>query len=164
MPEIYKNTVLDYGGGFTVNRGIISSVGGRLDGTLMQQIGVQYAQRATPVYELGPAGQTARFYYVSGRSNGALNVGHILGPPVALASYYQDFSDVCNAARNIVDFGLGENACGFTGEGGSLSGSNRGMKAKFALLVQVSIGAGADNLLINEGSQLMFGNMEYNGR
>ena len=161
MADVFKNTEMRYGGGFSANVGIVQSVGGRLDGTLMQNLQWQYAQQANQLYELGRAGEISRFYYVSGRASGTLGVGHIIGPGLQLQNYYRDFSDVCNAGANIVETTLRDTSCNT--QNNRQPGDVRGMRMKFCILVSVGMGAQVPDLQIREQSQLMFGNAEQVG-
>ena len=155
MADIFKDTSLRFGGGFKTGMGLLSTSEGLLPGTLMQQIAVQFAQRINQIYEVGDEGQQSAFYFAQGRAGGTLSCGHILAPSVSLAAYYDRFSDVCKAGQNSIQIGLRPKTCGI----GPLQLGDGGRKAEHCVLVSISDQVDAQNLLINEGSQLMFGNL-----
>ena len=162
--EIFKNTQLKLNGAFTADRGIITSQQG-LPGVMMQTFGLQYQQNVSRIYDLGVAGETANVYIIGGRSQGMLNVGHIVGPKLAMKKYYQNFSDLCQADKNDITVGLSKADCLGNGLGGAiqqaLGGKRISYTAKFCVLQNVALNVSAQDMLINQQSQLSFSNLEY---
>lgn len=156
MADVFKNTELQYGGGFRGNFGLLSSAGGILTGALMQSIQLSYQQRVNQLYEVGTAGTIGNVYYMQGRAAGQLNAARILGPGVAMQTFYDKFSDVCEARSNVTTVNLEAGVC----TNNLLPTDKAAYKAKFCILVQVALGAQAQDLLINESVNLMFGNLE----
>lgn len=153
MAELFKRTEVDFGGAMTSEKGLFVPNKG-LTGVLMQNVALQHQQNVTRIYEIGKAGEKAKFYYISGRSAGTLSAGHIIGPGVALKEFYESFSDVCEAGTNDIEIRLGPNIC---------NGANQiTYNAKFCVLVAIGVSLSAQEFVINENSQLMFSGMEYN--
>ncbi len=155
MADVFKRAQLRWGGAFAAETGLLTPNRG-LNGVLMQQLQLQYTQSVSKIYEIGPAGSPSAVYFVAGRPSGNLSVGHILGPGVAMKEYYDNFSDVCAAQDNDIEIKLTKPACGSGG-----SPSMIAYKCKFCVLTMVGIATQSQDLLINEQSQLTFGNMEY---
>jgi hypothetical protein len=155
MADIFKNTQLQYGGSFAADRGLITPDSG-LTGILMQNLQLTYAQNVTRIYEIGNAGEIPHVYYIGGRSQGNMSVAHIVGPAVVLSAFYNKFANVCNALTNDIQIQLTKAAC--NPGGGSVTIT---YKAKFCVLIQIGMSVGAQDLVINESSQLMFSNLEF---
>lgn len=156
MGEIFKNTSLQFGGAFAANRGLISSFGGRLTGVLMQSLQLSYSQAVTRIFEIGQSGQVGNIYYIGGRASGNMSVAHIMGPKLLMKPFYEAFSDICEAGNNNVQVQLDKAACGPGGGTRRLT-----YVAKFCVLIQIGMNVGAQDLLINEGSSLMFSNLDF---
>lgn len=159
MADVFKDSEFNFGGAFPANKGIINTIGGSLTGTLMQNLGVNYAQQIQKIYELGKAGERTNVYYVGSRPSGSMQVGHILGPGVQLAQYFIKYSDVCQAGTNIIDLNLSGQVCGVGGNAIPVLS----MKAKFCVLANVGFNVTSQQLAINLQSSVEFANLEYNG-
>lgn len=155
MAELFSRAAVNFGGAFTADKGIVVSQNG-LTGTLMTNLQMQYAQRVQRVYELGIAGVTSNMYYVVGHAEGTLSPMHTIGPAVSLSAYFQNYSDPCRARNNTLKLSTRSNSCD---QNGNLGGIDYSLK--FCLLVQVGFATAAENLLINQGSSLMFSGLEY---
>lgn len=156
--DVFARTQLNFGGAFTAETGLIS--GGTLSGVLLQNLQLSYQQNVTRIYEIGSAGATPFVYYVGGRSQGSLSAAHIVGPALAMQAFYSSFSDVCAAGRNNISVNLTRSACG---TGGNAATNSRTIKynAKYCVLVQIGMSVAANDLVVNESSQMMFSNLEY---
>lgn len=158
MADVFARTQLNYGGAFTAETGLIS--GGTLTGVLLQNINLSYQQAVTRIYEIGAAGQTPFVYYVGGRSQGSLSAAHIVGPALAMAAFYSTYSDVCAAGRNNISVNLTRSACGGSA-GAATTSRNIKYNAKYCVLIQIGMGVAANDLVVNESSNIMFSNLEY---
>lgn len=156
MPELFKRTDVDFGGAMTSEKGMLVPNKG-LTGVLMQNVGLQYSQNVTRLYEIGKAGEKSKVYYISGRSSGQFSAGHIVGPGVAMKEFYDNFSDVCEAGTNDIELKLGPNICGANAAGRQIA-----YNAKFCVLVSIGVSTSAQEFIINQQAQLMFSGMEYN--
>ncbi len=158
MADVFARTQLNFGGAFTAETGLIS--GGSLTGVLLQNMTLSYSQNVTRIYEIGAAGQTPFVYYVGGRSQGNLSAAHIVGPALAMQAFYQSYSDVCKAGTNNISVNLTRSACG-TGNNAATTSRTIKYNAKYCVLIQLGMSVSANDLVINENSQLMFSNLEY---
>ncbi len=132
--------------GFSNNGGV---------GLLTQNLSFQYTQQVTRIYELG----TNYSFYVAGRTQGSLSVGRILGPrPVALA-FYQKYANVCDAATNHLDIELSA-GCKVIGE---FQGQTYAFSLKFCVITSIGVSMTAQDMIINEQLQVMFGSLGMRG-
>lgn len=155
MADIFKNTELGFGGAFTADKGLIS--GGKLTGVMMQQLSLQYQQQVTRIYEIGEQGASmTNIYYIGGRSSGTMQVAHVVGPKLAMKAYYDEYSDVCAAAKNDISLKLTKVDCNTKG-GGTKTIT---YIAKYCVLVQIGMSVSAQDMVINENSQIMFSNLD----
>lgn len=160
--DVFARTQSNYGGAFAADTGLIS--GGTLTGVLLQNLNLSYQQNVSRIYEIGPAGQVPYVYYVGGRASGTLAAAHIVGPALAMQAFYTSFSDVCAAGTNNISVNLSRSSCGATGAtaGAPTSGTRTvSYNAKYCVLVQIGMSVSANDLVVNESSQLMFSNLEY---
>jgi hypothetical protein len=155
MADVFKRTELNFGGAFAADKGLITPNKG-LTGVMMQNLSLNYSQAVTRIYEIGMAGKTPSMYYIGGRSQGQMQAAHVIGPRIAMKAYYDAFSDVCEAATNDINIKLTKVDCGSSGGSRSI-----GYKAKFCVLVSIGVTVSAQDMVINENSQLMFSNLEY---
>lgn len=156
MADVFKRAKLRWGGAFAAETGLLTPNKG-LTGVLMQQLQAQYSQQVSKIYEIGPAGETSAVYYVAGRPSGQLNVSHVIGPGVAMAMYYENFSDVCSAEDNDIQLKLSKTQCSKGGGENSTISYN----CQYCVLTQIGLSTQSQDLLINESSQLTFANMEF---
>jgi hypothetical protein len=161
MPELFTQTEVDFGGAMHAKLGVVVSNKG-LSGVLLQNIGLNYSQQVTRIYELGIIGQKTKVYYIGGRAQGMLSANRVVGPGSAMKQYYETFSDICQAGQNTIALDFNQNICGI---GGSLNGIKPRAKytSKFCTLMTIGVTQGAQDFVINESSQLMFSGLEFEG-
>lgn len=155
MADVFKRTELKFGGAFAADKGLITPNKG-LSGIMMQSINLNYSQNVTRMYEIGSTAADPNVYYIGGRSQGTMQAAHVIGPKVAMKTYYENFSDVCEAETNDIELKLTKAECKSGGAARSIS-----YKAKYCVLIQIGMSVSAQDLVINENSQLMFSNLEY---
>jgi len=148
-------TTINFGGAFRAQKGIILTDVPGLDGILMQNINVTYNRPVQRIYELGIAGEAVNFYYIEGRPQGTMTAAHVIGPGKDMAKYYEQFGNVCKAGENTIALSLTPNMC-LPGQGSQAKIPSMTIYATNCVLIAVGISTTADNLIINENSQLMF--------
>ena len=158
MPEVFQRAATTLAGSFSAEHGRLS-FGSGVPTTLVMNLGAQYTQNVSRLYEVGSngAGQgagSANMYYVGGRSAGNMSIARVLGPAVLMSAFYAKFGDVCNAAGNTIQLLFNPLAC---------NGGNATFTAKFCVLVQIGISLNSQEMIVNEQSNLMFSGMEYTG-
>lgn len=157
MADVFKRTELNYGGGFTADEGLITPDAG-LAGVMMTQLSIQYSQSISKINDIGNVGARPSFYLVGGRPQGNLSVGHVVGPNLALKGFYDKFSDVCQARTNSIRLNLKKAACDTAA--GAIQNAII-LTAKYCILTNVGFNVSAQDLMINEQSGLMFGNLDF---
>jgi hypothetical protein len=168
MADLFSRTEVNFGGAMTSQFGLVTPNNG-LSGVLMQNVNMSYQQQVTRLYELGNSGALTNVYYVGGRAQGTLTTAHVVGPGVAMATFYSNFSDVCQAGQNSLNLNLTPNLCnsnaaaaisGFAVGGG---GPSAAYTAKYCVLTMVGVSAQASEFVINSQSQMMFSGLSYTG-
>ena len=151
-------TTINFGGAFRAQKGIILTDVPGLDGILMQNINVTYNRPVHRIYELGMADIDINFYYIEGRPQGTMTAAHVIGPGKDMIQYYEQFGNVCNADKNTIALSLTPNMCPLPQREGNQPPKIPSMTiyATNCVLMAVGISTTADNLIINENSQLMF--------
>jgi hypothetical protein len=162
MAAVFKDTAFNFGGAFPANKGVITSIGGTLSGVLMQSMDVRYQQQVQRIYELGIAQKQTSVYFVGAKPSGNVSVNHIMGPGVALAKYFTDFGDMCNANHNHLQINLSGQICNPDAQGGNNFPACV-MTAGLCTLNNVGFSTNVGNMLINVGSGVEFANLDYTG-
>lgn len=155
MADIFNRDVSTLGGVFTSDRGKLSfsnAKGERVEAALVQNMTFTYSQNITRFYEVGGP----RIYYVGGRTSGQATIARIIGPSVVLTAFYKKFGDVCQAATNTMGIRLEETDCTPPLKHISIT-----YTLSLVVLVAISAAIGAQDMIINENSQLMFGSLSY---
>lgn len=120
-------------------------------GMLVQQLGIQYAQQLTRLYEIS----SNSIYLVGGRTSGNGSLNRVMGPKKLAKEFYLTYGDICNAARNLLQF---EAAAGC----GEAFEDSAAIHCKFLVVQQVSFSMNVGDMLINEAMAMMFSSMVYN--
>ncbi len=125
-------------------------------GSLVQQIDVQYQRQIQRVWELG----SRDMYYVEGHTEGQASLQQIVGPTGLVTDMVQDLGKLdCDAAKRRMTLSAvtnGEFCSGATGGGTSLT-INSPVASSFTL------GASAENFVVNAGIQIMFTGLSLGG-
>lgn len=180
--EVFKRTGLKFGGAFSADRGVITSLGRTLNGVLMQSMNISYSQNVQRIFELGASNNGAPYtYYAGGRASGQMGVGHILGPRMSFKAYYRAYSDVCIAGYNRIMIHTNTtecdpvNAINAAFNDGDITGQESidmideavkqpaseavKLQAVGCVLTNIAISVNAEQLLFSEQSQLTFFNL-----
>jgi len=148
MADIYGRSNQVFAGSFPVDGARISLAGNDGEmlgvGLLSQNLGYQYGQPVTILYEVG----TNNTYIVTGRARGGVNISRVLGPREVVRGFYRKYGDVCNAKTNILNlearaagcgdgasspFNLGMNHCVITNLAGSVASDTGLMSEQVAM-------------------------------
>lgn len=140
------NRQVTYGGSFAVDQALLDlSQTGIRSGALVQQLGLQYSQRVTKLFDL----TSNAIYYVGGRTDGSINMGRVVGPAPVSALLYTKFGDICQAKSNNVKFTAAGNLC---------SGGDRiSFTAMYCLLNQLGLQISSEQMVITDSLGMMFG-------
>lgn len=120
----------------------------------MQNVNATYMQNVTRLYEVGNQDAVANVYYVGGRSQGTLAIARVIGPSALLSAYYLRFGDVCAARGNTIELVFNPLEC---------TGGDATYSCFYCVITTVGISVAAQDMVVNENSQLMFSGMDYEG-
>jgi hypothetical protein len=158
MPDIYNRNTDQYGGSFAADQGklvfpALAGGQGADAGLLVQNMGVNYTQQVTRLFEIG----SPNIYYVGGRTSGQANIARVVGPRKIAGEFYKTYGDVCKARTNTLHFSL------TTGCDGDQVGTSRASyTAHFVVITTIGLTVTAADMLINEQLQMMFSSFLYN--
>lgn len=158
MADIFNRTGESYGGSFSADSAqVVFSTGGSGGslvggsggvGLLAQQVQIGYQQQIMRFYEIG----SSFTFLVSGRSQGQMSMGQILGPRPVQTQFYKNYGDVCNAANNNLNFSL---SAGCGGNTASTAGQLN-FAVKNVVLTSISLSVAAQDMVINQQVAAMF--------
>lgn len=170
-------------GTFATNQTLLQITGAATKGVtlgIVQGLQLQLSRQFNQIYSLTPntaagvgAGATNTLdpyrevdaYRVGGRVQGQGQLSRILGPnSSSLRQFYAQMGDEC--AYHELTFALGAPACvpGSGGSGtGTTSSNNTNYKIIHATMTAASINVNSNDMLVNEGVQLVFADLDVDG-
>lgn len=155
MPDVFNRQNDSFGGSFSADGArmlfAMPQSGSAFEtGMLVQQLSVQYAQQITRLYEIS----SNAIYLVGGRTSGNGTLSRVLGPKKIAKQFYLTYGDMCNAAKNTLQF---EAAAGC----GQAFSDNVAIHCRFVLVQQLAFNVNAGDMMINEQMAMMFSSMTY---
>ena len=148
------------GGAFSADMTSIQ-FGNGVSGVLVQSMNGSYQQAVMRLFELaGPNNGMARFYYVVGRTSGSASLSRVLGPHTTITALYSAFGNICNARDNTMTLDISQSSCA-SSEGGQTSTGKLKYEFKYCALQAVGFGIQAEQMLLQETSNLMFSGCNY---
>jgi len=168
VPDIFNRFTDTFGGSFAADQAtvtfpaILDAAGNNVGadvGLLVQRMALTYSQEVARLYEVGHSA----IYYIGGRTNGAIGLDRVVGPRTIADSFYRTYGDICRARTNTLQFEI-ENGCGEFGTAEDSAGINFGYVAylcHFCVITTISTNVRAQDMIINEGLQLMFSSLIY---
>lgn len=156
--DVFSRAGQDFGGAIAADaaQATFSSAGGGLGGSvgmLVQQLGINYQQQVTRIFEIG----TESTYYVVGRTQGQVDLARVLGPRAVQLAFYTKFGNACNAATNNINFMADTGCPGAAGSGGSgFSNGTYSFTVMYAVIIQLGITINSQDMIINEKVGMMF--------
>lgn len=160
MADLFNKTTKGYVDGFSLDKAKLTfsnftgASGGNAaatTGLLIQNVQVNYQQQVSFVYDLTAP---ADVYYVSGRTQGTLQIGKVVGSAGTMKTFYTEFGDVCkmNASKNFTMSGI--TGCTAT------TGASGNIVIHQPLVTSVGFSMSVDNAVIGENCQLMFASLD----
>lgn len=156
---VFKRAALDFGGSFASDRGILSfgiAEDFGLVPVLIQNLGLNFAQTVSRLYEAPDTLGHSSVYLVGGRAQGAATIQRVLGPDSVLRAFYRHYGDLCNSDRSLVQFGI-RPLCG------DQVLANGMYLLRYVTLERVGALSQSTDLLLSENNQLQFGLLDYGG-
>jgi len=160
MSDIFNRDVSKLGGVFTADRAKLIFGADNNIGALVQNMSTQYDQNITRLYEVGGP----HIYYVGGRTQGQMQVGHVVGPKPVIQAFYAKYGDVC--CPQTITFRLEESNCLVGCPGHNPTTPNKGqltLALKNSVLTSIGFSVQAQDMIIGENSTLIFSSLELDG-
>jgi hypothetical protein len=155
MTDVYGRSGQDFGGAVSADAAKIvfaaPDLGGGGVGMLVQQLGLNYQQQVTRVFEVG----SDKTFYIVGRTQGQVSMSRILGPRPVQLGFYTKFGNACNASTNNINF-VADTGCNNSSGSTSFTNGTYAFTIKFAIIIQLGITVQAQDMVINEQVGMMF--------
>jgi len=181
MSDIYQRQKTQFAGAFASDVAGLTFAGATTGLGIVQNVQISFAQQVARIYDVsngglggGEAQGIVPVFYVGGRTQGQGTIARILGPQSgALCDFYNAMGNVCAPQDLQFTFAGG---CGVN-EGGkqnsvtreittnsSAQGNGTFNKVRYsitgALMTNIGVTIGSQDMLVNENITLMFANLE----
>ena len=120
-------------------------------GLIVQNLGLDYTQQITRIFELG----SPRVYYIHGRSQGNIQLQRVVGPRSIAEEFYRTYGDVCNVKKNILQFDI-KTGCVEEDVFG-----HSAFVAKGVVITTIGIRVASQDVVINEATQMIFSALNF---
>ena len=180
MSDIYQRQKTQFAGAFASDVAALTFAGATTGLGIVQNVQISCAQQVARIYDVSNGGSagglgqgTVPVFYVGGRTQGQGTIARILGPKSgALCDFYNAMGNVCAPQDLTFTFAGG---CGLTGAGKQLKpsavapfknavGTNTFNKVAYtitgALMTNLGVTVGSQDMLVNENITLMFANLD----
>jgi hypothetical protein len=177
MADVYSRQRTGFGGSFASDLAALSIAGqANIPLGIVQNVQVQFAQQIARIYDVsngglaGAAGGIVPVFYVGGRTQGNATIGRVLGPQSgALCNFYEEIGNVCSPQdlsftfRGGCSVSSGRNAtkpAAFRNAVGSATANGVKYAIEAAVMTNIGIQVGAQDMIVNENITLMFANLK----
>ena len=178
MADIYQRQKTQFAGAFASDVAALTFAGATTGLGIVQNVQVSFAQQVARIYDVSNGGSaggqgqgTVPVFYVGGRTQGQGTIARILGPQsAALCDFYNAMGNVCAPQDLQFTFagGCGANEGGAqnsaTAQLANAVGNGTFNKVKYsitgALMTNIGVTVGSQDMLVNENITLMFANLE----
>jgi len=180
MSDIYQRQKTQFAGAFASDVAALTLAGATTGLGIVQNVQISFAQQVARIYDVSNGGSagglgagTVPVFYVGGRTQGQGTIARILGPQSAsLCDFYLAMGNVCAPQDLTFTFAGG---CGLTGVAKQLKatvpvklanayGTGTFNKVAYtvtgALMTNIGVTVGSQDMLVNENITLMFANLE----
>jgi hypothetical protein len=149
MADIFGRNDSPFAGAFAADASKLV-IGGQDQAThLVQNLSLNYSQNVNTLFEIGSNNR----YYVVGRTTGQFQWGRIIGPTAAGSEFLALLGNPCSQGNKDLIMNLGNAACN------GITKANINLTAKACVLMSVGYSMQAQDMLINEQLQGMFGQL-----
>lgn len=180
MSDIYQRQKTQFAGAFASDVAALTFAGATTGLGIVQNVQISFAQQVARIYDVSNGGSagglgagTVPVFYVGGRTQGQGTIARILGPQSgALCDFYLAMGNVCAPQDLTFTFAGG---CGLTGVTGQKKatvpvklanavGTGTFNKVAYtitgALMTNIGVTVGSQDMLVNENITLMFANLD----
>lgn len=175
MADIYQRQRTQFAGAFASDVAALTIAGTPTPVGIVQNVQMQFSQQVARIYDVSNGGVTATgavggivpVFYVGGRTQGQGTIARILGPQSgALCEFYNKMGNVCSPQDFSFTFEGGCDAAAGTSKPAAFKnaqGAANYNKVKYtisgALMTNLSVTVGSQDMLVNENITLMFANL-----
>lgn len=181
MADIYQRQKTQFAGAFASDVAALTFAGATTGLGIVQNVQISFAQQVARIYDVSNGGSAGGLsqglvpvFYVGGRTQGQGTIARILGPQSgALCDFYNAMGNVCAPQDLTFTFTGG---CGLADANDQLKpsqvatlanatkGSTTLSKVAYtitgALMTNIGVTVGSQDMLVNENITLMFANLE----
>jgi len=157
MTAIYERQKTSHGGSFASDTAVLS-IAASADTKLgiVSNFQASFAQSISRVYSVADTGGdagTVPVFYVGGRTQGQLSLGRVVGPQGSgLCAFYKKMGNVCSPENLVFTLNAGCDA--------DSAGSKVTYTAEAAVLTNVGLQVGSQDMIVNENLTMMFANLD----
>ena len=173
MSDIYQRQKTQFAGAFASDVAALTIAGTPTNVGIVQNVNMSFSQQVARIYDVsnggsgGAAGGVVPVFYVGGRTQGQGTIARILGPQSgALCDFYNKMGNVCSPQDFSFTFAGGCDAASGTSKPAPFKnavGAANFNKVKYsitgALMTNLSVTVGSQDMLVNENITLMFANL-----
>jgi len=147
MANVFRATQ-KHGGSFQASDLVMQINGNSLASHVVQQVGMQYQQQISQVFEIG----SNNVYYVGGRANGTMNIARIAGPEQIPGILITAYNDICSPGE--MKLSRGSSKCA---SGGAIAQQQDGEYAlDGVIMTSLGINTQAQEVVVNEQMAFQF--------
>lgn len=147
--DIYGRNAATLAGIFTADNARLTLQGNL--SVLVQQMRVNYTQNIARLYEVG----STNMYYIGGRTQGQMAIDRVIGPASTVINFYNTYGDVCKSIGRNITFTLDTSSC-------NQNGTNTTMTITNSVITSVSLGVGAQDMIISDNTTLIYTSLQSN--
>jgi len=172
MPDIYSRQKTAFGGSFASDQAAMTVAGSTTALGIVQNVQAQFSQQVARIYDVSNGGLSGvvPVFYVGGRTQGQASIARVLGPQSgALCEFYEELGNVCSPQDLTFTFrgGCSEDGdaqvAAFQNAVGSAEANSVAYTLEAAVMVNLSINVGSQDMIVNENIAMMFANMQCTG-
>jgi hypothetical protein len=178
---VYERQKSVFGGSFSSDLSAMSVAGSsQLKLGIVQNVQLSYAQQIARIYDVsnggtagGVNGGDVPIFYVGGRTQGQATIARVIGPQSgALCTFYNQMGNVCNPQDLTFTFrgGCSPGGTATAGEAtqvavlangtGTETATAAGYTIIAAVMTNLGVTVGSQDMIVNENITLMFANLE----
>ena len=181
MSDIYQRQKTQFAGAFASDVAALTLAGATTGLGIVQNVQISFAQQVARIYDVSNGGSAGGLgqglvpvFYVGGRTQGQGTIARILGPQSgALCDFYNAMGNVCAPQDLTFTFagGCGANQGGLQNSdtaqittNAQVQGTGTFNRVKYsvtgALMTNIGVTVGSQDMLVNENITLMFANLD----
>jgi len=120
-------------------------------GLIIQNVTIGYNQTVTRLYAL----EDGKVYFVAGRTDGQMDLQHVIGPAGLQQAFFREFGNVCNVKDKILALTL---------QAGCNESTNKAaVKVGTPVITSLNLQVNSNDMIIGSGLRMMFTSLDLSG-